>query len=1136
MAGVAAAQNLEGEDDSMLDASLLSVEQGGSRLESALASPGDPMDISPLPAANHQHGHVVGQQQQGQQENQTQTQMGGPSSQSADQFSEWVPGGFCTRPLLSKYQQSASSGPLSHGNSVGSMGLKTRSSAIRSPNRFSPKDKDIAALRKRQLNRLPLAVQTKLPTPHKPFPSLQGPKNSMSGGHLFRNQFVANESSAVPLSGISRSHARPYQFNNPSFKPRPLSNAFATGTRNDDRNYNGIGGTSGQVASETSGVTSQNGDGASRGGSRKRPFEEEEEQERNNAGPSSFVSPSYRKFIDPALPSAANETRQENGPYASPQRQNVAAPTTSTLISPLKPSTTTANNPSASTADNSQNSVAWNEMRELDQVFRDQGIYPLQEDPSSEPQSPKDLFQEPTQEFKTYRMPGAWPDEDLLYFPGFPGFPAEEPKMPVLQGPGLVGDHSLLMSATPDISPAPAATAATAQNAVNAANATSLQGVDVPSASSQDLESSQSQGPEATLEQQLKNSIVRPPMSLYDQLHRIYTNSWEATHSVVTAAISLAGTFKRHAVALFEARPPRSTSHTRSTSTSPARASPARANVRALPEDQRRRLKSNQWRIDRGFPTAQNYPFPNLSFEAPPTTPSSSARLRHIKSSQKPVTPKTKDTKSHGASSTKTTRGQISKSRTQKKPSKVQPLSPDIQRRLRLRPTKRKSLDGRRNRSLAHAYRSGKLTLDDVPGRNTRLVTAQQAKALARSKLRATQKDPVLKSILRKPSTEVDSAKRTARRRVRFTPDTAAGDDPSLVGTYLHPAFPKPVDETSSEDKENEAPKRRINTAHDREGPDNDLQAWLQSDFPFGRPVSAVRLFTPGRALPPGRTESIYAAEWRKIEEEERKKAALESPEALGRIRPSGPAVRPLSENWEAKVAELQSLPSTRQVATTLAGDPLLKKDVVTCYQPVAWLNDEMINSYLAVLIDYLRRKHNNAGRNDKPKFHAFNSFFFSNLRDKGYTSVRRWAQRAKIGGESLLNVDMVLIPVHDSAHWTLMVVSPTSKTIEYFDSLGEPTARHIGKVKEWLKGELAARYVEDEWTAVPCVSPQQNNGSDCGVFLLSTAKAVAIGLEPQSYGAKDIPLLRRKIVAELMAGGLSGEFDPVDKMGDVLM
>ncbi|PYI04523.1 hypothetical protein BO78DRAFT_408932 [Aspergillus sclerotiicarbonarius CBS 121057] len=337
--------------------------------------------------------------------------------------------------------------------------------------------------------------------------------------------------------------------------------------------------------------------------------------------------------------------------------------------------------------------------------------------------------------------------------------------------------------------------------------------------------------------------------------------------------------------------------------------------------------------------------------------------------------------------------------------------------------------------------------------------------------------------------------------------------------------------ETISDLKENVPPTPE---PHDIDEPS--LDPWSQPfEHPLGRPVSAVRLFYPvQQPIPDGRTESVYAARWKEIEEEEKKKKKKELP---CRVKPDGPAVRPLSSEWEARIKNLENrcVPAARQAATTLSGDPLTKKDLATCYTRGDWLNDEIINSYLALIVDYLRRKNHNAGRHDKPHFHAFNSFFFSNLRDKGYESVARWAKRAKIGGPLLLDVDTVYIPVHNNQHWTLVVVRPGERSIEHFDSLGALSRRHIAVVKTWLRGELGPQYVEEEWRVLPSRSPQQDNGSDCGVFLLSTAKAVAIGLEPLSYGAADTPMLRRKIVAELMAGGLEGEFDPAQG-GQVLL
>lgn len=304
--------------------------------------------------------------------------------------------------------------------------------------------------------------------------------------------------------------------------------------------------------------------------------------------------------------------------------------------------------------------------------------------------------------------------------------------------------------------------------------------------------------------------------------------------------------------------------------------------------------------------------------------------------------------------------------------------------------------------------------------------------------------------------------------------------------------------------------------------------SWLHSNVPFGKPVSAVRIFNPEAVIPEiNREESVYAPVWRDVEEPEQRRPPI-------RIRPEGPAVRPLSAKWKDVLAISMAKRDDEPLATTLRGAKLTKMDLMTCYKPMAWLNDEIINGYLELIVAYLRRISGNTGRNQKPRYHAFSTFFFSNLRQKGYAGVAKWATRAKIGGEGLLNVDTVFIPVHNSAHWTLMVVKPSIRTIEHFDSLGSLSPAYVALAKGWLRGELGQLYVDEEWSVLPSISPQQDNGSDCGVFLLSTAKSVAVGLEPLSYGATDISLLRQKIVAELMHGGLEGEFDPAGESGEL--
>jgi len=183
------------------------------------------------------------------------------------------------------------------------------------------------------------------------------------------------------------------------------------------------------------------------------------------------------------------------------------------------------------------------------------------------------------------------------------------------------------------------------------------------------------------------------------------------------------------------------------------------------------------------------------------------------------------------------------------------------------------------------------------------------------------------------------------------------------------------------------------------------------------------------------------------------------------------------------------------------------------------WLNDEVINGYLKLIVAH-------GTQNDRPTqtptHHAFVSFFYNNLESKGYISVKRWASRARIGSKNLLDTEQVFIPINSGMHWTLCVVSGTNKTITHYNSLGGNGQRYVNTVRDWVKEELGSAFEESEWTLVPNgPSPQQANMDDCGVFTITSARQIMLGMTPMSYNAGQIPLQRKRIVAELINGGL---------------
>ncbi|MDI1486463.1 MAG: hypothetical protein OHK93_005692 [Ramalina farinacea] len=267
---------------------------------------------------------------------------------------------------------------------------------------------------------------------------------------------------------------------------------------------------------------------------------------------------------------------------------------------------------------------------------------------------------------------------------------------------------------------------------------------------------------------------------------------------------------------------------------------------------------------------------------------------------------------------------------------------------------------------------------------------------------------------------------------------------------------------------------------------------------------------------------------------------------------PTSSVFPPLSESAEESILEALAKRPTSQVAKTPSGQRITRRDIGKVLPQAGteddrsgWLNDEIIAAYLEMVVAYGSSQKQKQQQSNKsspqqqqtqtPRLHAFNAFFFTNLAKGGYAGVKRWAKKAKIGGSSLLDVEYVFIPVNKGGnHWTLCVVSPTRRIIEYFDSFHGPSTQVTGKVKEWLAGELGNKWKPEEWSVVEEPGregrgggPRQNNMSDCGVFTVTTAKMIVLGVDPNAVSAADMPLQRRRMVAEILSGGFTGGFEP---------
>ena len=191
------------------------------------------------------------------------------------------------------------------------------------------------------------------------------------------------------------------------------------------------------------------------------------------------------------------------------------------------------------------------------------------------------------------------------------------------------------------------------------------------------------------------------------------------------------------------------------------------------------------------------------------------------------------------------------------------------------------------------------------------------------------------------------------------------------------------------------------------------------------------------------------------------------------------------------------------------------------------WLNDEVVNLVGRILIAPRR------GRTGC-RAHVYSSYFMSKLlsggtqrRDYNFQEVRNFDNRIEGG---LAGLDELYIPINvNNAHWIFIQVDFKAKTTHLYDSLGKQQSNdHY--LEETLRYIYDATYKDspqnkptlDDWRQDWSVSdesdrsPRQDNGYDCGMFMLISMGLLRNGhnLSRDSYRQSTLRLRssRRKL------------------------
>ncbi|KAJ9444484.1 Sentrin-specific protease [Diplonema papillatum] len=247
---------------------------------------------------------------------------------------------------------------------------------------------------------------------------------------------------------------------------------------------------------------------------------------------------------------------------------------------------------------------------------------------------------------------------------------------------------------------------------------------------------------------------------------------------------------------------------------------------------------------------------------------------------------------------------------------------------------------------------------------------------------------------------------------------------------------------------------------------------------------------------------------------------------------------RIVGDLWSSSRVKSQHEPAwwDQDPIATEGGIKLTRKDLSTLAFH-SWLNDEVINAYLALLTERSEAELQQSpggciGQGTLyPSMHAVSTHWFRRLAGEAgdaynYAGVKRWTKKVDV-----FSKDLLLAPINwGGNHWTLAYVDFRSQKVVYCDSLSSTYAgsKVTGIIKRWLDDEYKERKkapadppLSEMYEAFPSGDhdvPQQIGSFDCGVFTCAFANCLTAGREP-IFGQQDVFYLRQRMVIELLEG-----------------
>ncbi len=199
-----------------------------------------------------------------------------------------------------------------------------------------------------------------------------------------------------------------------------------------------------------------------------------------------------------------------------------------------------------------------------------------------------------------------------------------------------------------------------------------------------------------------------------------------------------------------------------------------------------------------------------------------------------------------------------------------------------------------------------------------------------------------------------------------------------------------------------------------------------------------------------------------------------------------------------------------------------ITREKLSCLQSRTWLNDEVINFYTNILDEYDEFRH---GRNKK--FCYFSTFFYGSLTESGslnFADADKHTRKVDLFRRSKL-----FIPINiGNYHWVLVVVSWPERHITFYDSQYEVGNGLLfcGNILKWIEHyvhEKKSTFNAGDWSIFEGAKgiPQQDNGSDCGVFVLMYMDFISRDVSVLNLHCSEMETWRKKIALTIIRGSL---------------